>query len=122
MNYLSKRIKLTVTIPKAEVEVADYVQFYSNGGVAAASVDFNTAFAPRQTSRLSGVNRVFTYSFTVNSPATWKFGYKVFDTFGNAGTTSGEFTADVSTLVPAKAPQLHFVSYTTGTKIMKLGI
>jgi hypothetical protein len=120
MIYLSKQIKLTVTIPKTEIAATDYVCFFSNNGNG--NVDLNNAFTSKITSRLSGVNYVFVYTFTVKTPATWKFQYKVFDSAGNAGTTSGEFEADVSDLIPAKAPQLRFVSYNSTTKIMGVGI
>jgi hypothetical protein len=120
MNYQTKQITLTVTIPKTEFSATDYICFFSNNG--SGDVDLNNAFSPKIISTPSGTNYSFVYRFIVRSPATWKFKYKAYDASGNAGTTSGEFTADASTLVPSKAPYLLYVSYNASTKIMTFRI
>jgi len=120
MQYITKTITLTVTIPNTEAIATDYIQIFSNNG--SGSVNLATPMSGKVASlNIAGaVDRTYTYSFRITAPALWKFKYTVYDAAGNAGTTSGEFSTDQTTLVPAKAPSLVYVSYSGTTKMLVL--
>lgn len=120
MQYIAKTIKLTVTIPNTEVGPTDYIKIFSNNG--SGEVDMVTPLSSKVlgVASLNEAKRIFIYSFRITAPALWKFKFRVYDAAGNGGTTSGEFSTDQTTLVPAKAPSLSYVSYNGTTKILVL--
>ena len=108
MNYITKTITLTVTIPNTEVGATDYIQIFSNNG--SGSVNMVTPLSSKilGVASLTEAKRIYTYSFRITAPALWKFKFSVYDAAGNAGTTSGEYSTDETDLVPAKASSLVY--------------
>jgi hypothetical protein len=118
MRYIPQTIKFTVTVPKTEGLATDYIYLYDNGG--SGDIDDDNPISPKVQPVSDGTDWVFTYRLLVDTPGMWKFKYTIFDSIGNAGSSSADHTVDLTGLVPMQAATLKYISYNTTTKVLSL--
>lgn len=123
MQFISKIVKIQITIPDTDIAATDYIYLFSNNG--SGEVSFDTPLSPKLRGMKYGTDYIFTHYHTITSPALWKYKYRAYDTYGNQGTIAGqassvEISQDLTTLVPQKSTQPKYTSYIGGVLRMNL--